>query len=106
MFGKPLSHGKQFFLRLGRIFGLGKPLDQFLEVFDSVPGGGTILADITARPALALTMLAGFACGVAAFVTGLVAILKWKDRTILAFASTIVGGLFVLFLIAELAFPH
>ena len=34
------------------------------------------MEDIAARPALALSMLAGMAAGIAAFVTGLVAIVR------------------------------
>ena len=32
-------------------------------LYESIPAGGTILADIAARPALALTMLAGMGIG-------------------------------------------
>lgn len=75
-------------------------------MYDSVAAGRTILADISARPVLALTMLAGMAAGIAGFVTGLMAILKQKEKTLLVYLSTLVGGLFVIYLIAELAFPH
>ena len=76
------------------------------SIYESVPAGTTILADLTARPFLALTMLAGMAAGVSGFVTGLLAIVRQKEKALLVFASTVIGGLFVLYLIAELAFPH
>jgi hypothetical protein len=75
-------------------------------LYESVPAGGTILRDIVSRPALALTMLAGMASGVSALVTGLIAIIKQKERGLLVYASTLVGALLTLFLIAEVAFPH
>jgi hypothetical protein len=77
-----------------------------ISLYESVPSSDTFLAEITNRPVLAITMLAGFAAGVSAFITGLIAIFRQKDRAILAYASTLVGFLFTLYLIAELAFPH
>lgn len=76
------------------------------SMYDAVAAGGTILADISARPVLALTMLAGMAAGVSGFITGLLAIIKHKEKAFLVYLSTLVGGLFVIYLIAELAFPH
>jgi hypothetical protein len=76
------------------------------SMYQSVPAGNTILADIASRPALALTMLAGFASGISAFITGLVAITKQKERALLVYLSTLIGVLLILFLIAEISFPH
>lgn len=70
--------------------------------YESIPAGDTILADIAGRPALALTMLAGMLSGVLAFVTGMVDIIKHKRKIILVYASTIIGALFIVYLIAEL----
>lgn len=75
-------------------------------LYEGVSSGSTLLADISGRPALALTMLAGFASGISAFVTGLIAIIKQKDRGILVYVSTLVGAALILFLIAEFSFPH
>jgi hypothetical protein len=75
-------------------------------LYESVPAGGTILRDIVSRPALALTMLAGMASGISAFITGLIAIIKQNDRAILVYAAMLVGAGFTLFLIGELVFPH
>ncbi len=76
------------------------------SLYESIPAGDTIWADITARPALALTMLAGMVSGVAAFLTGLVAIIRRKERAILVYVSSAIGGLLVLFLAGEILFPH
>jgi hypothetical protein len=76
------------------------------SLYESVPAGGTILADIVSRPALAITMLVGMAAGVSAFITGLITIIKQKERTLLVYVSTIVGAALTLFLIAEIIFPH
>lgn len=80
---------------------------QFMNMFyESVSAGDTILQDIAKRPALALTMLTGMACGVSSFITGLIAIIRKKERSVLVYISTFIGFLFTLFLIAEVAFPH
>lgn len=76
------------------------------SLYKSVPAGGTILADIAARPALALTMLAGMTAGISAFIIGLLAIIRQKEYTLLVFVSSLVGALLVLFLAGEILFPH
>lgn len=74
--------------------------------YKSVSAGGTILADIAARPALALTMLAGMVTGISAFITGLLAIIRQKENAILVYVSTVTGALLILFLSGEIMFPH
>ena len=76
------------------------------SLYASVPAGGTILADIASRPALALTMLLGFASGISAFFTGLIAIIKQKERAILVYIATIVGAALIIFIISEIVAPH
>lgn len=44
--------------------------------------------------------------GLGAFFTGLFAIIKSKERAILVFLTTAIGGLAVLFVISEFLFPH
>jgi hypothetical protein len=75
-------------------------------LYQSVPAGGTILADIAARPALALTMLAGMAAGVSAFIIGILAILRLKEYALLVYASTLIGALLIVFLAGEIFYPH
>ena len=76
------------------------------SIYESVPAGGTILADITARPALALTMLAGMTAGISAFITGLLAIIRQKEHALLVYISSLIGALLMLFLAGEILFPH
>jgi hypothetical protein len=76
------------------------------SIYESVPAGRTILADIAARPLLALTMLAGMAAGILGFFTGLFGIIKHKENALLVYISTLIGVLLILYLVAELAFPH
>ena len=85
-------------------FLLGSSLASTL--YASVPSGDTILLDLASRSALALSMLVGMAAGVLAFFSGLLAIIRKKERSILVFASTLIGSLMLLFLIGEILFPH
>jgi hypothetical protein len=75
-------------------------------LYESIPAGGSIVQDIAARPALSLTMLAGMAAGILAFVMGLVAILRQKERSFLVFISTLIGTLLIIFLAGEFISPH
>jgi len=75
------------------------------SLYESVPAGSTLLADIAARPLLTLTMLAGTAAGTGGFITGLVAIVKHKEKALLVYISTAIGGVLSFFLIGLLAFP-
>ena len=76
------------------------------SLYRSVPAGDTILADIAARPALALAMLAGMGAGASAFITGLLAVIGQKERALLVYVSGAIGALLVVFLAGELLFPH
>lgn len=76
------------------------------SLYESVASGSTLLDDIANRPALAISMLIGFGSGIAAFITGLVAIIKQKDRAILVYLATIVGAGLIVFLFLEIVFPH
>ena len=76
------------------------------SLYKPVPAGDTILEDIIGRPALALTMLIGIASGILALITGLIAIIRQKERAIPVYLATIIGALLVFFLIGEFLFPH
>ena len=76
------------------------------SLYKSIPAGDTILTDIAWRPALALTMLAGMVAGISAFITGLLAIIRHKERALLVYVSSSIGALLVLFLTGEILFPH
>lgn len=86
------------------LFVIGTSLADSLYL--SNPPGDTILKDIAARPALALTMLAGMGAGISAFITGMIAIIRKQERTLLVYLSIAVGGFLILFLAGELLFPH
>ena len=86
------------------LFVLGSSFSRTL--YESVPAGRTILADIASRPFLALTMLAGMAAGISGFITGLLAMIKQKEKALLVYTATVIGGLFTLYLVGEVAFPH
>ena len=75
-------------------------------LYESVPAGNSILEDIAGRPALAIMMLAGNVSGISAFITGLTAIIRQKERAPLVFAASVIGALLILFLIGEILFPH
>jgi len=77
----------------------------FVDFYNS-QSGRTILQDIIVRPGVALPMLAGMASGTLAFITGIMSIIKRKERALFVYISTIIGFLLVLFLIAEIIFPH
>jgi hypothetical protein len=76
------------------------------SLYQSVPAGGTILKDIAARPALALTMLAGLVAGILGFILGLIAIIRKKERALLVYVSTLVGALLIVILSGEIISPH
>lgn len=78
----------------------------FVDFYESVPTGKTIPHDIVVRPGVALPMLTGFVCGVAAFFIGVIGITKRKDYSIFVFLSTAVGFLMLLWCLAEILFPH
>jgi hypothetical protein len=85
------------------LFVIGTSLTNTL--YASIPAGGTILNDIVARPVLSLTMLTGMAAGILACTTGLVAILKEKERSFLVFIAAAIGTLLIIFLVAEFGSP-
>ena len=78
----------------------------FVDFYEFVPAGKTIPHDVIVRPGVALPMLAGFVCGIAAFFTGIMGIIKKKDYSILVFLSSAMGFLVLLWCLAEVLFPH
>lgn len=75
-------------------------------LYEAVPASDTLLGDLINRPSLSIPMLLGFASGISAFITGLIAVVRHKERAILVFASTLVGAFLIAFLLGELLFPH
>ena len=86
------------------LFVIGSSLSS--SIYESVPAGRNLLADVAARPFLALTMLAGTGAGISAFIVGLLAIVNHKENALLVYVSTVIGALVMLFLVGQLAFPQ
>ena len=51
------------------------------------------------------TLIAGLSA-IASFFTGIISIIKHKERSILIYPSTIIGFLVLFFVLGELIFPH
>jgi len=78
----------------------------FVSFYESISAGKTIPQDIIVRPGVALPMLAGMVSGISAFITGLVSTIRKKERALLVYVATMIGGLLILFLFGEIFFPH
>ena len=91
-------------IAMALLFSIGTSFTNTL--YESVSSGNTIIADIAKRPALALSMLAGMATGVLAFITGLLAMIRKKEKAILVYISSLIGALVIVFLIGEILYPH
>ena len=78
----------------------------FVQAYQTVPAGDTILEDLLTRPGVALPMLTAFASGIVALLCGLFAIFKKKDHSILTLLATLLGFLILLWVLAEVLFPH
>lgn len=85
------------------LFFLGTSFTSVL--YASVPAGNSILEDVAARPALALTMLTGMAAGLLAFIIGIVAVAAKKERSFFVYISTFIGLLLAIFLVGEFISP-
>jgi len=78
----------------------------FVSFYEGIPSGRTIPQDIVVRPGVALPMLTGMFSGISAFITGITSLIRKRERALLVFVSTIMGGLLILFLLGEIVFPH
>lgn len=65
-------------------------------------GGGETFAD---NLPVSLTMLAVWGTGIAAFVTGLLAIIRQRERSWLAYIAAFIGFLMLVFVLGELFGP-
>ena len=61
---------------------------------------------IFSNPALSVPMLSAGAAIVAAFFSGIISILKHKERSVLVFIATLIGLLALWFMIGEILSPH
>ena len=85
-------------------FVIGLSLPNIL--YESAPGSNSFLDDIINRPLLALSMLAGGGAGISALITGLIAVLKRKERAILVYGSTLLGAAITFFVVTMFLFPE
>jgi len=53
----------------------------------------------------AIIILSGI-CGIAAFFTGIISIVKSKERSVFVFLATVLGFLVLDFMLGEILFPH
>ena len=65
-------------------------------------GGATFFSNL----ALSIPMLIAVITGILAFFTGIIGIIKNKERSVLVFSSTIIGFFILVFVSAEILFPH
>ena len=65
-------------------------------------GGATFFSNL----ALTLPMLFAGISGISAFFTGIICIIKNKDKSVLVFIATILGFFILLFVSGEFLFPH
>lgn len=91
-------------LAMVALFVIGLSLPNIL--YETAPGSNSFLDDIVNRPLLAISMLTGVGAGVSALITGLVAVLKRKERAILVYGSTLVGATVTFFVISMFLFPE
>jgi hypothetical protein len=73
-----------------------------LIVASGQQGGETFFDNLAISIPMALAGL----CGVAAFIVGLTAIIRHKERSILVFIATLIGLFVLIFIIGEFAAPH
>lgn len=86
------------------LMALGPTLDS--TFYKGVTAGNSIFEDITLRPFLAIPLLCGWLAGIAAFITGLIALIKYKERALLVYASTLLGALLILFMVGDAFSPE
>ena len=65
-------------------------------------GGATFFSNI----ALSVPMLIAGVSGISAFFTGIIGIIKSKERSVLVFIATIIGFFILFFVVGEFLVPH
>ena len=65
-------------------------------------GGETFFSNL----ALTIPILLAGSCGVTAFVTGMVGVIKSRERSILVYFAILIGLFVLMFVLGEIIFPH
>jgi hypothetical protein len=73
-----------------------------LVVASGQRGGETFFSNL----ALAVPILIAGISGVSAFVTGLIGIIRTRERSVIVYLSVTIGLIVLLFLLGEIIFPH
>ena len=74
----------------------------FLLVASGQRGGDTFFSN----PLLTIPMLVAGICGVGAFFTGIISIIKMKERAIIVYIATVIGFFVLMYISAEILSPH
>ncbi len=107
-----MKRGKEVYLlpktRLGKL-SIGLIIAFFLLLITSMlivasgqEGGETIFDNLW----ISIPMISGVICAIASFITGIISIIRKKERAILVFISTAIGLLVLWFVIGEILVPH
>jgi len=87
--------------------GLAAAFFFFTAVFLIIAAAGARGGDsFFSNMALAMPMLLAAICGASAFVTGIIAIIRSKERAIFVLLASVVGFNVLLFALGEILFPH
>jgi peptidoglycan/LPS O-acetylase OafA/YrhL len=74
----------------------------FVLVASGQRGGETFFSN----PALTVPMLFAGGCGIAALVTGLIGLIRSKERAILVYLAAAIGLFVLIYCLGELLYPH
>ena len=88
---------------MGLIFGFIFFLTVFFLVIKAgYRGGDTFFSN----PPLAIPISISAMCGITSFITGVISIVKQKERSIFVFLSTFLGLFVLYFVLGEILYPH
>jgi hypothetical protein len=73
-----------------------------LLVASGQQGGETFFSNL----AITIPMFLAGACGISAFITGLIGIIRSRERSILVFLAAAIGFFVLFFVLGELLSPH
>jgi len=65
-------------------------------------GGNTIFDNLF----ISVPMISAITCAIAAFVTGVISVWKYKERSLVVFVPITIGLLIALFVLGEVTTPH